>query len=53
MGMIYCFDVSSKNSSTLGGYMFGDYTVETALKWALDDLATGCAVPIAIVDGGE
>jgi hypothetical protein len=56
MGAIYRFDLVGKSGGTMGGHIVGEYTVETALAWALDDLATGRAVPFEIIrayeDGG-
>jgi hypothetical protein len=52
MGVIYRFTVTGKNGSTMGGYTVGDYTVEQALTWALDDLATGRAIPDLIAADG-
>lgn len=52
MHAIYHFDLVGKSGGTMGGSIFGDYTVAQALAWALDDLATGRAVPIEICAAG-
>lgn len=52
MGVIYRFTVTGKSGGTMGGVVTGEYTVEQALAWALDDLATGRALPDLIAADG-
>lgn len=52
MGALYRFDLVGASGSTMGGYIFGEYTFEQALAWAFDDMATGRAVPISVTAEG-
>jgi hypothetical protein len=53
MSAIYRFTVTGVSGTTMGGVTVGEYTVETALLWAFDDLATGRATPDLIAADGE
>ncbi len=43
MGVIYYSHLIGVSGPELGGQTVGEYTVETALAWALDDLRSGRA----------
>jgi hypothetical protein len=54
MTVIYRFDLVGRDGSTMGGHMDGaPYTAAQALAWALDDLRSGRARPIAIIADGQ
>jgi len=53
MGAFYRFDLIGADGSTMPGHVEGEYTVETALSWALDDIRTGRARPRQIIAGGR
>jgi len=53
MGVIYRFDLIGASGGHLGGHVVGDDTVDQALAWAFEHLASGEAVPVEIVCDGQ